>query len=63
MPTAEIHNSKGKYAGYAKFGSNGEYIGSFGGYGRRGSKNGASKLQNTILTAGPRGKARNKFMY
>jgi hypothetical protein len=63
MPTAEIHDSKGRYAGYAKFGSNGKYIGSFGGYGPKGSKNGASKLQNTILTAGARGKARNPLMF
>lgn len=67
MPTAEIYNSKGEYAGYAKFGANGEYLGSHGGYGARRRQNnphnGASRLQNNIVTSGARGKARNEYLY
>lgn len=74
MPTAEIHDSKGKYAGYARFSASGEYMGSAGGYRRNGSRatsystrgettrNGGSFVQNTIRTAGARGAARNPFM-
>lgn len=63
MPTAEIHNSKGEYAGYAIFDSNGNYKGSAGGYGPRGSKNGASKVQNTINTTAARIKKSNPYAY
>lgn len=39
MPTAEIYrineNGTRTYAGYARFGANGEYLGSRGGYGSR----------------------------
>lgn len=55
MPTAEIHDSNGRYAGYAVFGSNGEFQGTRGGYGtgrggrgNRQARNGASRVQNNI---------------
>lgn len=75
MPTAEIHDSKGKYAGYAVFSASGEYLGSRGGYTKKGqrqtsyqgrnesTKNGGSYVQNRIRTSGARGKARNEYMY
>lgn len=35
MATAEIHAANGSYAGYARFGANGEFQGTRGGYGTR----------------------------
>ena len=64
--TREIYtvgsNGKNKaYAGYAKFGANGEYLGSGGGRTKSGRPVGAgrSQLRNTIRTAGLRGASRN----
>lgn len=48
------NGGKRKYAGYAKFDANGNYLGSAGGYGKKGAFNssrGASKLQNNINLA------------
>lgn len=75
MPTAEIYDIKGKYAGYALFSASGEYLGSRGGYGKKGqratsyggrnesTKGGGSYVQNNIKNAGARGKARNPLMF
>lgn len=67
MATKELYKvdqntGKQTYAGYAKFGSDGSYQGSAGGYGRgrnsNNPNNGASRLQNTIANAGARQAAR-----
>ena len=63
MPTREIYQvnqntGKSTYAGYARFGSDGSYQGSAGGYGpgrqRNSGTRNASRMQNTISTVGAR---------
>ena len=63
MPTREVYQinqSTGArtYAGYARFGADGSYQGSAGGYGRgrnsNNANNGASRVQNVIATSGAR---------
>ena len=67
MPTREVYQvnqqtGKSTYAGYARFGADGSFQGTAGGYGRngqgRGASNsatrGASRVQNTISTVGAR---------
>lgn len=74
--TVTSDGKRGAYAGYARFSATGEYLGSRGGYNIRGqratnpsqtsynsNRNGGSRLQNSIRTAGSRGKARNSQMY
>ncbi len=64
MPTSEIFRigSDGSetYAGYAKFDSEGNYLGSFGGNGRTraGRTTNASEVQRAIRTSGARQAAR-----
>lgn len=63
MPTAEIHDANGNYAGYAKFGANGEFQGTYAGYGRNGgaaARNGASRVENAINTAPMRAARRER---
>lgn len=63
MPTAEIHDANGNYAGYARFDNEGNFQGTRGGYGpqRRGINpnrtgnargNNASLVQNNISVSG-----------
>lgn len=67
MPTREIYrireNGTREYSGYARFGDEGEYEGSFGGYGLNGNQNnpnnGASRVQNYINTVQARVSRRN----
>lgn len=74
MPTAEIHDVNGNYAGYARFDSDGNFLGTRGGYGpqRRGinpdrtgnnRSNDASMLQNRYGVSGmnQRRRARRAF--
>ena len=80
MATREIYQitDRGRvYSGYAKFGADGSYQGSRGGYnssgkrpapnsgggGYRYNKNGASAMQNVISTAGARQAARTASVY
>lgn len=63
MPSREIHDVDGNYAGYASFDNDGKFLGTRGGYGprRRGIRpdrtgnnrnNDASRLQNKYVTGG-----------
>lgn len=69
MPTREVYQvnqSTGArtYAGYARFGNDGSFQGTAGGYGRgrnsNNANNGASRVQNVISTAGARQAARSR---
>ena len=69
MPTREVYQinqSTGQrtYAGYARFGNDGSFQGTAGGYGANGRSNnrnnGASRVQNVISTAGARQAARRR---
>lgn len=59
--TVGANGKNGKYAGYAKFDSNGNYLGSAGGTKKNGRPvgPGQSQVRNTIRTAGARGASRN----
>lgn len=74
--TVTSDGRRGAYAGYARFGADGSYKGSHGGYNSRGekatrtdqqnynsNKGGGSRVQNTIKTVGSRGKARNSLLF
>lgn len=63
MPTAEIHDVNGNYAGYARFDNDGTFLGTRGGYGPQGRginpdrtgnlrTNDASLLQNRYNVSG-----------
>ena len=63
MPTAEIHDVNGNYAGYARFDNDGNFLGTRGGYGPQGRginpdrtgnnrSNNASLVQNRIVVSG-----------
>lgn len=69
MPTREVYQvnqSTGArtYAGYARFGSDGSFQGTAGGYGRgrnsNNANNRASRVQNVIATSGARQAARRR---
>lgn len=63
MPTREVYQvsqstGKSTYAGYARFGDDGSFQGTAGGYGQtrrnNSSTRNASRVQNTISTVGAR---------
>lgn len=56
MATREIHDAQGQYSGYARFGANGAFQGTYGGQVRMGGRlrRGASYVQNTYTTIGMR---------
>ena len=63
MPTREVYQvnqntGRSSYAGYARFGSDGSFQGTAGGYGRNRNQNSAtrnaSRVQNTISTVSAR---------
>ena len=63
MPTREVYQvnqstGRSTYAGYARFGSDGSFQGTAGGYGRNRNSNSAtrnaSRVQNTISTVSAR---------
>lgn len=69
MPTAEIHDAQGNYAGYARFDNEGNFLGTRGGYGPQGRginpdrsgnnrRNNASLVQNNVNSSGSRQAAR-----
>lgn len=59
MPTSEIHDANGNYAGYARFNNAGEFQGTFGGYGNgAANRNGGSRVQNMERTVSMRQAAR-----
>ena len=60
MPTAEIHDANGNYAGYARFNAAGEFQGTRGGYGNGAARNGGSLVQNMERTVGMRQAARRR---
>lgn len=63
--TVGANGKNGKYAGYAKFDRNGNYLGSAGGTNKKGQtvRRGQSQVRNTINTAGARGRSRNPMLY